>query len=53
MYYALYVCVCVLPYSTLSATRCVKSPTVRVEKMFPDKFLFVEKKRQQVSPRVH
>lgn len=32
-----------MPYSTLRATRCVKSPTVRVEKIFPDKFLFAEK----------
>lgn len=32
------------PYSTLRATRCVKSPTVRVEKMLLDKFLFLFKK---------
>ena len=38
---------CVLPYSTLRATRCVKSPTVSVEKMLPVKFLFVEKKNRQ------
>ncbi len=35
-----------LPYSTLRATRCVKSPTVSVEKMLPDKFLFAEKRKQ-------
>ena len=41
------VCVCVsLSYSTLRATRCVKSPMDRVEKMLPDKFLFVEKEKR-------
>jgi len=29
----------VFAYSTLRATRCVKSPAVSVEKMFPDRFL--------------
>lgn len=38
------VCVC-LPYRTLRATRCVKSPTVREEKMLPDKFLLNKRKK--------
>jgi len=37
------------PYSTLRATRCAKSLVVRVEKMLPDKFLFVEKRNHKQS----
>lgn len=38
-----------LAYSTLRATRCVKSPTVSVEKMFPDKFLFAGRKKKTIK----
>lgn len=37
-----------LPYSTRRATRCVKSPAVKVEKIFPDKFLIAEKMRHEL-----